>query len=347
MFYRTGWWIFILAGVALAAFLAGRQWSDSGSVVHGAESSGQSPAAEIGAEPDSSDDIIDRVRTVSAIAPSQPGSPAVAPVGDLPDADVPVVALIDELDERARRGDPRAACRLGMELMRCRKARQQANIRELLQSAVQQRDHDIADFEVDLLAKMEDRHAASERRCEGVGPEQWNRAVEFQRIAAERGDARMRLWYVAEPALDPSFFLDDLEEWARYRAVARRYLDEALQAGLSEAPEVLARVHLPADAVSVPGVLREPDAHLHFVYAELDRMLNPKETSSDPPPAGWYDPAPKPGPDIDMAAVRADAERLRLAWFAAHDTSSERSGPSSDASFGSDPEKICAGIGDN
>ncbi|MFB9068809.1 hypothetical protein [Pseudofulvimonas gallinarii] len=129
----------------------------------------------------------------------------------------------------------------------------------------------------------------------------------------------MRLWYVAEPALDPSFFLDDLEEWARYRAVARRYLDEALQSGLPEAPAVLARVHLPTDALTAQAtVMREPDAFRHFVYAELDRLLNPDEGRAEPPPAGWFDPALKPGPDIDMVAVHAEAERLRLAWSAGH-----------------------------
>lgn len=283
-----------------------------------------------------------RIRAVTSSTSMPPATVDAVPTDELPAADMPVLALIDELDARARRGDAKAACRLGVELLRCRKERQQGQIQALLQSAVDQRMDEAADFEVDLLARMQERADVSAKRCAGVGPEHWRRAVEYQRLAAERGNARMRLWYVAEPALDPAFFLEDLEEWARYRAVAWDYLGEAMAAGLPAAPMVMARVHLPEDAVHTYGMaLRRPNAFMYFVHAELDRLLNPKPERVGALPPGSFDPTPQPGPEIDMARVRLEAERLRHLLFASHvpDPAIDESSAFSPA--GSDPDAVC------
>jgi hypothetical protein len=291
------------------------------------------------------DEVARQIRALSTISPAESSVSGRLEVNaPLPAADVPVRELIAQLDERARRGDARAACRLGIELLRCKREHGQAHIRDLLQAAVQQRDSEVSNFEVDLLAKMEDRQDASLRRCDGIGPEDWQRAHEYQQLAAERGDVRMRLWYVAEPALETAFFLDDLEEWARYRSVARRYLDQALHAGLPEAPAVAARVHLPAGAIDPwATALRQPDAFQHFVYRELDLILNPQPPGGVPESPGWFDPSPQPGPEIDMDEVRAQAQRLREAWFAGHVPTQRESEESSDFSLGKSPERICAG----
>ncbi|MFB9068808.1 hypothetical protein [Pseudofulvimonas gallinarii] len=175
----------VIIPVTLAAYLAGSRFPAGLPSDYAVASPDAEASAVTRLEPDPADAAVGHVRALSATPTVTPNDVVASRSSDLPAADVPVLQLIEQLEPRARRGDARAACRLGVELLRCRNHSQQENIQNLLRSAVQQRRGEISDFELDLLAKMEDRQLASRRRCEGIGPEHWRRAVEHQRIAAE------------------------------------------------------------------------------------------------------------------------------------------------------------------
>ena len=236
----------------------------------------------------------------------------------LPPADTPLAQIKDELAERARAGDTRAACRLGADLMRCRARQGTEATSKLLRSVLQTQDDKVADSTVDALASMADMVDATDALCTGISDEDMREAIIYQRMAAERGDARMRLWYTADPALDRHDFLSELDEWERYRAVALDYLQQALAAGDPYAPTILEKVYMPrTPTVRLDRIpLRLPDEQRWLVYRELTKRLHPDggEESWQPFPFGDE---PTPGPDVDMAAVQAEAESLLRRYYPA------------------------------
>lgn len=196
---------------------------------------------------------------------------------------------------------------------------------------------------VNVLALMTNTTEGAAHLCEGVPDSQIKEAIAFQRLAAEHGDVRMRLWYVRDPALDRQYFLDDLEQWAHYREVAPRYLYEALEAGDPQAPAVLAEVYRP-DVGLVPASLiplRQADAARYFVYHELALLLAPPAQSPRPQPPGAVSLDPVPGPEIDMAEVRAQAQDLLRKYYAGHVPTPQGDAPVESIELGN-AQEICA-----
>ena len=257
----------------------------------------------------------------AAVAGVSQGVAQPAQAQPLPPPGTPVAAMHDELAARARAGDVQAACRLGTELARCRSEQRLGATTNFLKKSMAAHASNVSDASIDVLATLQNKAEDAGALCDGVTEQQMAEAIEFQRRAAERGDARMRLWYATYPALDKEFFLRDFDEWQRYREVALHYIQQALEAGVPEAPAVLAQVHEPSNGMFSPTQtpLRMPDSHLYFVYGELASMLSPSEADKTLTlPEGAVDLTPKPGPDIDMAQVRAEAERLRQKWYSGY-----------------------------
>lgn len=173
-----------------------------------------------------------------AAAPTAPGG-----LAPLPPADAALADVFDELLQRARGGDSRAACRLASDLQRCQRAAREAFAPDFLERrAAQERDEERRESMIEYLASMEERSARSESLCAGVTPQQIDHAFELQ-LQAAQADPALRLWTALNPALDAQFFVNDLERWQQYRLVARPWLEAAAAEGDVAAVIALARVH--------------------------------------------------------------------------------------------------------
>ena len=236
----------------------------------------------------------------------------------LPEADAPVMEYFDELAALARRGNARAACRLGVELHRCRQWQRQRAVGEMFERSLQEGNITGGiDQAIDSVARMQERNEHEARVCRGLEAEQLNQAISFQRIAAMRGSTRMRLWYAARPAMERERFLAELGEWERYRQLAPGYLEEALHAGDPLAPEILADVHRPDSGPPIPVLVpyRAPDPYRYYLYRELAGLLGQAS-----PPSMLDGFVPEHGPDLDMERIRAEARVMHERLFASAST---------------------------
>lgn len=254
---------------------------------------------------------------VAASAPAVSAKPEPPP---LPPPQTPVAEIYDELAARALAGDARAACRLGSELLRCRQAADSESMTEGLVATLEQSKERPSDGVVDLLAAMEESKRATAPLCVGITAGQQAEASRFLRLAAERGNERMRLAYAVDPGLDSSNFLPDLEEWQHYRDVALDYLLAALHAGDPLAPHFLALVHAPTWPLAQGMPLRLPDAQKYYSYLALARRLDPEMHAEEP--RGLLGVVPESiRAGVDMQAAEAEAARMQAAWYAARPAS--------------------------
>lgn len=186
-------------GTALIAAFALGRFAASGSSTAAigetaAEADANAAANELVAEGDA-DDPARALSSAGADKATTVGLTDAAPSAlPLPPPDAPLAEVIDDLEGRARRGDARAACRLGKALTRCH--------RTLLAAMANRSDQDIADAiaQMSLEAQAQDaqiRSLMAQREfartlsdyCAGIGREQTRQALRFQIMAAQSGHA--------------------------------------------------------------------------------------------------------------------------------------------------------------
>lgn len=190
----------------------------------------------------------------AATAPGATGSEA------LPPADTPVVELFAALQERARRGDASAACRLASELQRCQRARFMAPHQvRMEESAAQVNNPARREAMIQHLARMQAEDDRAKAVCADLEDSHFAAAFPLQMQAAQ-SRPELRVWAATNPALDAQNFLNELESWAEYRRVALPWLQAAAADGDIAALIVLARIHgdrRPGVMMTPP--LRQPD----------------------------------------------------------------------------------------
>jgi hypothetical protein len=193
-----------------------------------------------------------------------------ASLAALPPLDSPVVSVFDDLAERARRGDARAACRLAVELQRCRMAGfMGGGSRRLERMAAREEDEQRRESMINELARIEAERARSEAVCSGLDTQQLDQAFAYQQQAAQ-AMPELRTWAATQPALNFMKFVNELESWQQYRNSALPWLEAAAASGDLAAIAALARVH----GVREPRQLRmppisQPDDERFLVYAGL------------------------------------------------------------------------------
>jgi hypothetical protein len=237
----------LVAGGAIlaAALLAGGWWlgrheGESARAQAGApasETPKETTAATTAPDPAANDNgraIAERPALASTPA-------AVAPV-PLPPADAPVAEIFDDLLERARRGDTRAACRLGADLQRCQGAERGFRAERFERRVAGESDPERREEMIQRLAAMEVRREGMLARCVGVTAEQTANAFALQMQAAQ-ADPSLRPWVALNPALDPQTFVADLDHWQQYRQVAQNWLEAAAAEGDLGAVLALTRVY--------------------------------------------------------------------------------------------------------
>lgn len=259
--------LLLAAGALLAAgWWLGRQPPLPTALAPGSELQRERPDAT----PHGVDDLaLDRRIAALADAGSDAPAASLAPLA-LPPADVPLDSVFDELAERARRGEARAACRLAVELQRCRRAGYIGRGSRYLENrATREDDDDRRETMINELARIEAERERSEAVCSGLSSQQLDQAFAFQQQAAH-ALPELRTWAATQPALDAMNFVNDLEAWQQYRSVALPWLEQAAHNGDLAALIALARIHGQRDrrGFMFPPI-RQPDDERYLLYASL------------------------------------------------------------------------------
>lgn len=190
------------------------------------------PARE--AEPDSTAAPLDS-RAVATGADSGPGgsAAAVAPAV-LPPPDTPLANMIGDLEQRARNGDVRAACRLAAELSRCASLAQSRAIRGVIdptRRAGSAPSNPGIDMQVDIAARLDLQIEASEKVCAGISREQTRAAVPWLYSAAQGGIPSAQASFAGGGWAMQSGIVHHPEMLSHYAADAQRFAESAIAAG--------------------------------------------------------------------------------------------------------------------
>ncbi len=176
-------------------------------------------------------------RDVEADPPGDGGrGPAEWPA--LPAVDAPLSTILVPLSERADRGDPKAACRLAMELIRC-----QATTFYLAIPALNDTDTE-KKFEAEGNLAAADSIAANQmeqllrsQECRAVPEDLRDRGAHYLAMAARAGEPEAMLRYAdgTHWPLDGRGVFSD-PEFDAWRRDGPRMLRRAFEAGIPEAP---------------------------------------------------------------------------------------------------------------
>ena len=131
------------------------------------------------------------------------------------------------------------------------------------------RRRDVPDTAVNAIARLQDSAERGGEGCAGVALDQLKMAFQWQKQAAQ-ADPRLRVAFALAPALDPRDFVNELESWGEYRALALPWLEAAAAEGDVSAVIALARVHgdMRRTGPRVPPFRVEDDERF-VVYADL------------------------------------------------------------------------------
>lgn len=238
-----------------------------------------------------------RHRLGRPLVPDAVGSTAPPPpVPPLPPHDVPLAQVRDELEQRARSGDRRAACRLAVDLIRCQelptvRAASSAMERSLARDDVA-RDEPNVGFRIDFLARTQNRLEALEPLCAGIAALDAAQGFDWLLRAAELGHAPSMAEFARRPAVPFQAYLSELDRLRVYRERAPEMAMRAIAAGdVSLLPE-LASAHLdnPGHMASSPlsQLVQRDNATAYAYYALMQRFMPvpaaPASTGAPVPP---------------------------------------------------------------
>lgn len=259
----------VVAALLGVAFVGGAWWNhEQAQVAIDAARGDASPEAADTAETGDAEIAPDRTQA-DTIAPAVPVSvPATADWPPLPPLDAPVAEVFDDLVDRARRGDAKAACRLGAELQRCLMASANSNAAASIELDVSRR-NTTPEGAADAIARLQSAAETRGRGCDGVAMEQMRTAFQWQKQAA-LANPDLRVAFALSPALDPRDFVNELDAWQEYRTLAMPWLEAAAAQGDVAAVIALARVHGDMRRTSPPMPrFRMQDDEAFVVYADL------------------------------------------------------------------------------
>lgn len=194
-------------------------------------------------------------------------SPAAPP---LPNPSARLVDIYQALDERAKSGDLRAACRLASDMYRCRFLPQLSAVldTEITRAAGAQAGSDLEASASSRIDDLRQRMASSEQICAGMDARISMKAWEYLLRAANQGHVDSMLHFAIQPPLDEAAFLNDQEGWAAYRDHAVPLLERAAASGSTLALYQLYRMHLGG---AMPGGIetQHRDPARAFAYGEI------------------------------------------------------------------------------
>lgn len=290
---------FVLAVVAavicagLIGLLIGRAWGPLLVVSSDAQTAPQEKPSG-GAEPPTPS-----ARRGSGVRPATVGSVL------LPPEDAPVRLVIDRLAGPARAGSAPAACRIAVELLRCRNAERATKLADLITS------NRPGQPSIESARRLIESTEQAVSACRGVALAELDEAYRFQVLAARHGGLEHRRWLVHNPALDPMAFMGQLESWRDYDRRARSFAAEALQARNAVDLEMLVSMHAPAGVSAVPGTAKINDVVVFVALYDGARLSGVRVPSGA---ASAAEAARRQFRDADRRRYRSLMDSLRFPW---------------------------------
>ena len=252
--------------------------------------------------------------TAQEVPPGRTVQAAKAARAPLPPADAPITDIATSLQIRADAGDSLAACRLGMELLRCQQVPDEfadQHFQELERQEKYNRENGDTQRAERIAAG---RRASLEIRaaCREIPKTLRDRAHHSLRQAALAGEPDALLRYASGESLGLMGRFDrltspDLDAWRRE---APELLQRALAAGQPEAVQLLAEAHRPGDeaTTTIIGWVIPNDPIQAHAYSLLQRQLS----------GGISPPGQRPVTGLDetgFARAESLAEDLRQRHF--------------------------------
>lgn len=268
-------------------------------------------------------EAVDRLTGLSSTETNaSPGLAAPSPSVPIPPIDTPISIAVDALRQHADAGDAQAACRLGMELLRCQHVPEDSIY--LIQESERQEKYRRENGE----PKMAERIAAGRRAaleihaaCREIPKTTRDRAHNYIRQAALAGEPEAMLRYASGETLGllGHFHRLNSPEFEAWRREAPVFLRRALAAGRPEAVYLLAEAYRPTDdaTTTIIGWLVANDPIQAHAYALLQRQLSGGITPPGQRPINGLD-------DAGIARAKALADDLRQRHFAGVTVDPER-----------------------
>ncbi|UZW59690.1 hypothetical protein [Lysobacter enzymogenes] len=205
----------LLAAVAAAAItVAGWQWWRARDAVH---APAPAPAASAPA------DIAAPTAAAPIARPARPPDPAQAGYRQ---------RRQDELRQRADAGDSRAACQLGVDLLRCADT---SAAQQLLAGAEQNASAGLAPEQRAYMTRMEDRARQLIAECRDARSDAWRQGNRYLRQAALAGEPEAMYRYARGDSVLLDYSHLNTPEFDRWRAEAGNLLQLSFEAGYTPA----------------------------------------------------------------------------------------------------------------
>jgi len=279
-----------VVAVGAASFLLGRETAPA---TGGALAPDVS--RDVGADRPAAPSIADQAQTPARLVrPLVPqaatgNAAAPAPVAVLPPHDVPLASIRADLEQRARAGDRRAACRLAVDLMRCQELPTMRSMSNNMERSLArdegQGDERGVGFRIDFLARTQNRLETLEPLCEGISEADTVQGFDWLLRAAELGHTPSMAEFARRPAVPFQSYLSELDRLRMYRERAPEMAMRALAAGDTSLLPDLASAHLSTSGrwgFSPLGQLVEKDDATAYAYYTLIQRLTPPDAT---PPA--------------------------------------------------------------
>jgi hypothetical protein len=170
-----------------------------------------------------------RPRAIDVHAATRAGSRGTH-LGPLPAPNTPLAAILTSLEQQARQGDARAACRVAFELKRCQQTEMRRRVYEAQRARVNAGER--STMNLDRLLTGDKEMNDLEAVCAGITPEKTLEAWDYALAAALAGNREGRWLAAFFPAgLDMMNPENTLEGWAEWRRYIGRILQEGVEAG--------------------------------------------------------------------------------------------------------------------
>lgn len=171
----------------------------------------------------------------------------------LPARGTPLAGVLNQLDQAAKDGSSKAACRIAQDIARCRDMAASLDVAEMLSGvpALPGRKESISE---QLLKQSED-----DGFCANVPAEVMQSGYEYQKAAAGSGNESMQRWLLTSPALDRQNFLAQLDDWKDYRQRADTYVKRALQRRNGDDLALLLAIYAPSNVTTIRPPYRVDD----------------------------------------------------------------------------------------
>jgi len=173
-----------------------------------------------------------------------------------------VMEMIDHIGDRARAGDPLAACELAHAVEQCRFHRMMGSIRILPPN----RAHSPEELEqfIEEEALRLERERQMDHHCRGVGPGELTESLRFSARAALSGHVDSLIAFLSAPDNSPGYFLRDPELSLLYRERLWPVLLRAMEEDNAAVTDALfSRLSSPmmnAASAAVPERFNDPEA---------------------------------------------------------------------------------------